>query len=412
MSGAPVVVVGGGPAGLVAAIEAGRDGRPVTLFEKNDRLAKKLYLTGKGRCNITNACPASEFIDRIPCNAKFMRSAFSQFDNMALMDYMEGLGVPLTVEQGMRVFPASGKSSDVIRALEREIQRAGVRVMLGTAVSALRIHGGAVEAVEDEHGGAHPCTAMIVATGGLSYPATGSTGDGYAFAEVAGHTVTACEPALTPINLLDPWAESLQGLSLTHVALRVSRDRRTLFDEVGEMMFTHYGMTGPLVLKITGLFPERTLREAQVAIDLKPGLTPGKLDSRLLRDFVQRPRAELVNGLRSLLPQRIIPVVLDRAGIEATRTPGSVTREERRRIADAIKSLPVTPGSLRSWDEAVVTRGGVACSEIHPRTLESKQIRGLFFAGEVLDIHGLTGGYNLQIAFSTGWCAGNYVKTL
>jgi predicted Rossmann fold flavoprotein len=412
MSGAPVVVVGGGPAGMTAAIEASRGGRPVILFEKNNRLGRKLYLTGKGRCNITNACPASDFIDRIPCNNKFLRSAFSQFDNVALIEYMEGLGVPLAVEQGMRIFPASGKSSDVIRALEREVRRAGVRVMLGTAVSALRIRGGAVEAVEDWRGGTHPCAAVIVATGGLSYPATGSTGDGYGFAEAAGHTVTPCEPALTPINLLDPWAGSLQGLSLVHVALRVSRDRRTLFDEVGEMMFTHFGMTGPLVLKITGLFPGRTLREAQVAIDLKPGLTPGQLAARLLRDFAERPRVGLVNGLRSLLPRRIIPVVLEQAGIEATRTPSDVTREERRRIADAIKALRVTPGSLRSWDEAIVTRGGVACSEIHPRTLESKRVRGLFFAGEVLDIHGLTGGYNLQIAFSTGWCAGNYVKTL
>lgn len=412
MSGAPVVVVGGGPAGMAAAIEAGRDGRSVTLFEKNDRLGKKLYLTGKGRCNITNACPASDFIDRIPCNNKFLLSAFSQFDNAALMNYIDRLGVPLAVEQGMRVFPASGKSSDVIRALERELRRAGVRVTLDTAVSALRMRSGAVEAVEDERGGVHTCTAVIVATGGLSYPATGSTGDGYAFAAAAGHTVTPREPALTPINLLDPWVGSLQGLSLINVALRVSRDRRTLFDEVGEMMFTHFGMTGPLVLKITGLFPERTLREAQFAIDLKPGLTYEQLDARLLRDFAERPRAELINSLRRLLPHRIIPVVLGRAGIETTRTPGSVKREERCRLADAVKSLRVTPGSLRSWDEAIVTRGGVACSEIHPRTLESKRMRGLFFAGEVLDIHGLTGGYNLQIAFSTGWCAGNYAKTL
>lgn len=412
MHNAPIVVMGGGPAGMMAAIQARQGGRPVYLFEKNEKLGKKLYITGKGRCNLTNACSMPELIEKIPRNSRFLFSAFHAFSNIDLMDYMEHIGVPLTVEQGMRVFPASGKSSDVIRALDRELNRQGVRVLLDAGIQGVNIREGAVQSVEDTLGRVHPCAALVVAAGGVTYPSTGSTGDGYALARAAGHTVEPPEPALVPVELSDSWAADLQGLSLIHVSLSVKNKKKLLFSEVGELMFTHFGMTGPLVLKATGLFPETVLREAAVSVDLKPGLDAAQLDTRLLRDFTDRPRAEVSTLLRQLLPQRLIPVALSLARVDGGKTPSAVTREERMRLAGVVKALPVRVSRYRSFDEAVITRGGVACRELHPGTMESRLVKGLFFAGEILDTHGLTGGFNLQIAFSTGYCAGNYLKTL
>lgn len=405
MSTVDVVVVGGGPAGMMAACEAARTHR-VVLLERNEKLGKKLYITGKGRCNLTNASDREALIANTVRNGRFLYSAFSAFGSRELMDYVEGLGVPLVTERGNRVFPASGKASDVNRAFQRELYRLGVRVELDARVSAIECTGGAVAAVRTYDGKVFECQSAVLATGGASYPATGSTGDGYRLLAALGHTINEPGPSLVPIETADRWPMELQGLSLKNVRLTAATGNRQVYTEVGEMLFTHFGVSGPLVLTASSLLDPARLGESQLFIDMKPGLDPAVLDARILRDFQANPNRALKNSLFELLPSHMCPVLITLAGLDGEVPVNQVTREQRDKLGLVLKGMRLTPKAFRPLDEAVVTRGGLACAEVNPKTMESKLVAGLFICGELLDVDALTGGFNLQIAFSTGAAAG------
>ena len=406
MNTVDVVVAGGGPAGMMAACEAARRSLRVVLLERNEKLGKKLYITGKGRCNLTNASDREALIANTVRNGRFLYSAFSAFGSRELMDYVEGLGVPLVTERGNRVFPASGKSSDVNRAFQRELGRLGVRVELNARVSAIECSGGAVSAVRTHDGRVFGCRSAVLATGGASYPATGSTGDGYRLLEALGHTINAPGPSLVPMETAESWPAELQGLSLKNVRLTAAVAGRQVYTEVGEMLFTHFGVSGPLVLTASSLMDPARLGESRLSIDMKPGLDPAALDARILRDFQANPNRALKNSLFELLPGRMCPVVISLAELNGEAPVNQVTREQREKLGAALKDLRVTPKAFRPLEEAVVTRGGAACAEVNPKTMESKLVAGLFICGELLDVDALTGGFNLQIAFSTGAAAG------
>ncbi len=402
-----IVVIGGGPSGMMAAIEAARRGNAVTLLERNEKLGKKLYITGKGRCNLTNASDREQLIANTVRNGKFLFSAFSAMGSRDLMDTMERLGVPLVEERGRRVFPASNKASDITRALQNELHRLGVRVILNARVSAIAVSNGAVASVRLEDGREFPCRAAILATGGASYPMTGSTGDGYRLAEVLGHTVNEPLPALVPIETAEKWAAGLQGLALKNVRLTAWQGKKKVFSEVGEMLFTHFGITGPLVLTASSLLKADALAEARLSLDMKPGLEIEQLDARILRDFQGNPNRALKNSLHELLPGRFCPVALELSSIDGELPCNQITKEQRGRLAAVLKDVRLTPKALRPLAEAVITRGGVSCKEVSPGTMESRLVQGLYLCGELLDVDALTGGFNLQIAFSTGYLAGH-----
>ena len=400
-----VVVIGGGPAGMIAAAEAAGAGAQTILLEQNEKLGKKLYITGKGRCNVTNACERDGFFAAVVKNPRFLYSAFAAFDNRDLMALLERLGVPLKTERGGRVFPASDKSSDILRAMERHVRASGVQVRLHTRAIGLRIEDGAVCAVRTENGEI-PCEAAIIATGGCSYPQTGSTGDGYRFAAEAGHAVEPPRGALVPLVTEETWPAALAGLTLKNVTLSAYREQKRLFQsEPGEMLFTHFGVSGPLVLTLSSLIAEEPAG-VRLAIDLKPGLTQEQLDARLLRDLDANRQKQLAGALHALLPERLLLAVLEQAGVDAQKRVSELKRGERMAVRDTLKALPLTVRCARPIEEAVVTRGGVSVREVRSRDLASKRIRGLYFAGEVLDVDAVTGGYNLQIAWSTGALAG------
>jgi predicted Rossmann fold flavoprotein len=400
-----IVVIGGGPAGMMAAAEAARTLR-VTLLERNEKLGKKLYITGKGRCNLSNASDREELIANTVHNGRFLYSAFSTFGSKELMDYVENLGVPLTVERGNRVFPSSGKASDITRAFQRELSRLGVKVVLNARVSELVCGNGAIAAVKTEVGGQYRCRSVVLASGGATYPSTGSTGDGYILAGTLGHTLAKPGPSLVPIVTAEPWVQELQGLSLKNVSLTAFQGGRKVFAEVGEMLFTHFGVSGPLVLTASSILDADKLDGAYFSLDMKPGLEQSQLDARILRDFQGNPNRALKNSLFELLPGRLCPIVISLAGLDGETAVNQVTREQRERLAAMIKDIRMTPSAFRPMEEAVITRGGIPCAEVNPKTMESKLVRGLFFAGELLDVDALTGGFNLQIAFSTGYVAG------
>ncbi len=406
---ARVLVVGGGPAGMMAALTARQSGWNVTLLERNEKLGKKLYITGKGRCNLTNAVSRQEFLTHVPRNARFLYSALDALDSFALMELVEGLGVPLVVERGQRVFPASMKSSDINRAFEAALRREGVEIRLQSRVRELLIENGRVLGVCMEDGSALCAQHVIVATGGLSYPATGSTGDGFRWAEHVGHRVSELSPALVPIETADTWIPSLQGISLKNVMLTARWGGKKRFEELGEMMFAHFGITGPLVLKLSSLLDPQDVAKAQVSVNLKPGLRPEQLDARVLRDLQERANQQLSRALGALLPARMLDVVLRLAEVPAEKRGHQLTAKERGRIVDLLQALPIHLRQLRGWEEAVITRGGVDVRGIDPRTMASKTVPGLSFAGEILDVDGFTGGFNLQIAFATGYCAGRNI---
>lgn len=405
---ADVVVIGGGAAGMMCAVSAAQRGLSVTLLEPNKILGKKLRITGKGRCNVTNDCEIKEFLQHIPGDGRFLYSALNRLSPRETMALFESFGVPLKTERGNRVFPVSDRSHDVANALERAMKEAGVRV-LHAAATAVCAEEGAVAAVETA-AGRIDCAAAVVCTGGLSYPLTGSTGDGYRFAECMGHTIMPTRPSLVPLESDDPWCAEMQGFSLRNVTLTVYDETdRIVYEELGEMLFTHFGVSGPLVLSASAHMRDFQMHRYRLSIDLKPGLDEKKLDARVLRDFEKYANREFKNALYDLAGRTMIPVLIRMSGIPEDTKVHSITREQRRALVDLLKHFPVSVTGTRSVDEAIITAGGVKLKEVNPRTMESKLVSGLHFAGEVLDLDAYTGGFNLQIAWSTGWTAGQSV---
>ena len=407
-----VAVIGGGAAGMMAAIAAAEHGHQVQLFEKNEKLGKKIYITGKGRCNVTNACDTEELFAAVVHNPKFLYSGFYSFTNRDIMELVEKNGCPLKTERGGRVFPVSDKSSDVIRALTVCLKNAGVQVRLYEEVDSVETGDGGVSGIRLKKTGERiPADAVIVATGGLSYPSTGSTGDGYRFAEKTGHKVTDLSPALVPFETAEPVVKELQGLSLKNIQARILKGKKVIYEEFGEMLFTHFGVSGPVLLSASS-YGAAQLKKGPLtlSLDLKPALSEEQLDARILRDFEEQKNKQYKNSLSRLLPAKMIPVIVERSGIDPDKKINEITREERRRIVQAVKDFRLTLTGLRGYKEAIITQGGVSVREINPSTMESKLVKGLYFAGEVLDLDAVTGGYNLQIAWSTGYLAGSSIE--
>ena len=402
-----VVVVGGGAAGMFAAIAAAGNGHEVHVYEKNEKLGKKLFITGKGRCNITNACDMETLFDAVVTNSKFLYSSFYGYTNQNVIDFFEQIGVKTKVERGERVFPQSDHSSDVIRALEAEMRRRGVQIHLYTEVRRVVSDEGRFSFIELTDGSQIKGDACIVATGGLSYQTTGSTGDGHRFAKENGHSVTPCMPALVPMTAKEDWVPRLQGLSLRNVSAVIYDGKKRLYEEFGEMLFTHYGVSGPLVLSASSIVGKKLReKELKLVIDLKPALSMEQLEKRVLRDFEENQNRQFKNAVGKLFPAKLIPVMIELSGIDEDKKVNIISREERQRFVSLIKNLPVTLTGLRGYNEAIITKGGVKVKEIDPGTMESKLVKGLYFAGEVLDLDAVTGGFNLQIAWSTGYAAG------
>lgn len=404
-----VLVVGGGAAGLMAAGAAADRGLLVTVLERNARMGRKLMITGKGRCNITNNCTVPDFIANVPENGRFLYSALSAFTPQDMMAFLEGEGLPVKTERGNRVFPCSDKARDVVDTLVAYVRRAGCRFREGRAVSLL-LEDGACVGVRLEDGKECRADAVIVCTGGLSYPLTGSTGDGYALAEQAGHTVVPPRPSLAPLVCAESWCAELRGLSLRNCALTVTDTRRNrkTYEDFGEMLFTHFGVSGPMILSASAHMREMESGRYRLSIDLKPALTLEQLDARLVRDFTENRNRDFANSLGALLPRSLCPVIVALSGIRPDEKCNAITREQRRSLAQLLKALPLTVEGFRPVEEAIVTSGGVRVSELNAKTMESKKAKGLFFAGEVLDVDAYTGGFNLQIAFSTGVAAGRH----
>lgn len=446
-----VIIVGGGPAGMFAAIAAAENGHKVTLLEKNEKLGKKLYITGKGRCNITNAGDMDNLFDNVMTNSKFLYSAFYGYDNQRVIDFFENNGLPIKIERGNRVFPVSDHSSDVIAALQKVLRQKGVEVRLYTAVERLLTEELSQEAAEQEKivapseaGMEEPnkkptdkwaskkkevvphsrvcgvrltdgkelhADAVIVSTGGFSYQTTGSTGDGYRFAREVGHAVTEIRPSLVPFYAAEDYVRQMQGLSLKNVRVRIRDGKKLLYDEFGEMLFTHFGVSGPLILSASAAIkPSLTEKKLAMEIDLKPALTEEQLDQRLLREFEAAKNKQFKNAVVHLFPAKMIPVMLELGGVDPDKKVNEVTKEERLGFIRLMKAFPVTLDGLRDFKEAIITRGGVKVKEVNPSTMESKLVKGLYFCGEVLDLDAMTGGYNLQIAWSTGHLAGANVE--
>ena len=401
------VVIGGGAAGMMAAAAAAENGRPVILLEKNEKLGKKLYITGKGRCNVTNACERDKFFENIVSNPKFLYSAFHAFDNKRLAVFLEENGCHLKEERGERVFPVSDHASDVTAAFERFLKKNGVQVRLRSEVRSIETDGGKIAGVTLADGSLLPAGSVIVATGGLSYPVTGSSGDGHRMAQSLGHTVKDCVPALVSLETEEDWVKKLQGLSLKNVSLTMSCGKKKLYQGFGEMLFTHFGVSGPLVLSASSFYGKRKGTDAVLlTIDLKPALSDEQLDKRILRDFEENRNRQFKNALGGLYPAKLISVMIERSGIDPEKRVHEVTKQERQRLVELTKAFTLRVKGKRGFDEAVITQGGVSVKEVDPSTMESKLIEGLYFAGEVLDLDGLTGGFNLQIAWSTGYLAG------
>ena len=400
-----VCVVGGGPAGMMAAIAAAEAGSSVTLIERNEKLGKKLYLTGKGRCNVTNACDISEIFDNIPRNPEFLYSALYSFSNSDFMAFLENEGLKLKTERGQRVFPQSDKASDVTAAMSRAMRRLGVKVMLGTKAEGILLNDGRAAGVKASNG-ILEADRVILCGGGMSYPSTGSDGACIRLARELGHTVQHCSPALVPVVTNEEYPKELQGLALKNVTLKVRENKRIIFEELGELLFTHFGVSGPLVLSASSRMEEKNFSFTFMEIDLKPGLTPEQLNVRLLKDLEANQRKALGNSLFGLLPKSLVPVVLAEAGLDSAKAVNQVTKEERARLCGTVKKLVLTPKAFRPIEEAIITRGGVSVREINPSTMESRIIKGLYFAGEMIDTDAYTGGFNIQIAVSTGRLAG------
>lgn len=407
-----VIVVGGGAAGMMCAVAAADAGHQVTLLEKNEKLGKKLYITGKGRCNVTNDSDVENLLQHTVSNPKFLYSAFYTYDSQRMMEFLQQEGLELKTERGNRVFPKSDHSSDVIRTLERAMKRRGVQILLHAQVLELLEGDGCCRGVIFKKNGKSQeeiaADAVVVATGGVSYPTTGSTGDGYHFARETGHGVTELLPALVPLEIQEEFPKQLQGLSLKNISMRLQNGKKLLYQEQGELLFTHFGISGPLVLTASCYVPDEK-SGLRVLLDLKPALTEKQLDERILRDFSVYKNSYFKNSLGKLLPGKLVPVIVQLSGIKPDKLVNEITREERARLLSLLKGLPMTVKGLRGYSEAVITRGGVSVRDVNPATMESRWIQGLYFAGEVLDLAAVTGGYNLQIAWSTGYLAGSSI---
>lgn len=408
-----VVITGGGPAGMMAAITAARRGFKVTLVEKNEKLGKKLFITGKGRCNITNAGDTEDLFNSIVTNRKFMFSSFNGFSNYDTLGFFDELGLQIKIERGNRVFPESDHSSDVIGALNRELKRLSVDVKLNTEVKDIIVNGGKATGVVVKCSGKESTIQadnVIVATGGNSYQSTGSTGDGYRFARKLGHSITPILPALVPFNVAEDWESDLQGLSLKNVSIVVLDGKQEIYSDFGEMLFTHFGVSGPLILSASS-FAARRIKEhpLKLIIDLKPALSQEQLDERILRDFDEEKNKAFKNSLDKLLPKKMIPVIVRLSDIDGNKKVNEITKQERQRLVSLIKGLELTLTGLRGFNEAIITQGGINVREINPTTMESKLVKNLYFAGEVLDVDALTGGFNLQVAWSTGYAAADHL---
>ncbi|MBQ7781405.1 MAG: NAD(P)/FAD-dependent oxidoreductase [Lachnospiraceae bacterium] len=432
-----VVVIGGGAAGMMAAIAAAECGHQVTLYEKNEKLGKKIFITGKGRCNVTNACDTEDFFASVMSNPKFLYSAVYGFDNHQTYTFFEEAGCPLKIERGDRVFPVSDHSSDVIKALQKKMERLGVAVVLNTEVKALltetmsetsetqeaRVEENTADSVKKkkkqcritglklDNGKEEKADAVIVATGGISYESTGSTGDGYRFAEETGHNMVETKPSLVPLNCKEAFCKELMGLSLKNVEVTLNYKGKEIFREFGEMLFTHFGVSGPLILSASCKYVQKAYKEqAELFIDLKPALSEEQLDKRILRDFEDNKNKAFRNALGGLFPTKLIPVMINLSGINPDKKVHEITKEERKAFVTLIKKLPITVTGCRNYNEAIITKGGVAVKDVNPSTMESKRVKGLYFAGEVLDLDAVTGGFNLQIAWSTGHLAGSSIE--
>ena len=408
-----VIVIGGGAAGMMAAIAAADAGAQVTLYEKNEKLGKKLFITGKGRCNVTNAGDMENLFANVMTNEKFLYSAFYTYDNMAVMDFLEKAGCPLKVERGDRVFPVSDHSSDIIAAFTRELRKRNVRIELNTGVKELLVDSGSdpeeqptITCVLLENNKKVMADKVIVATGGISYASTGSTGDGYRFASETGHKLVECKPSLVPFNVKENWCKDAMGVSLKNVSLRLVCGKKEIYSGFGEMLITHFGISGPLALSASSYYVSKSKGETIAYIDLKPALDAEQLDKRVLRDFDEAKNKQFKNSLNHLFPQKLIPVMIVLSGIDPDKKVNTISKEERKGFVDLIKNVPLTIAGVRDFKEAIITKGGVSVKDVNPSTMESKKVKGLYFAGEVLDLDALTGGYNLQIAWSTGYLAG------
>ena len=459
-----VAVIGGGAAGMMAAVAAAEAGHKVSLYEKNEKLGKKLYITGKGRCNVTNNCTVEELLEAVCVNRKFLYSAFYGFDSQSVMRFFEETGLPLKTERGNRVFPVSDHSSDVIAALAKRLRQSGVRIYLNTEVAEVLVEGSAAKGPDQSReagnasdgqnqdreagnaleqanqgricgkapdqkqrvegsaparvrglrladGSMVAADVVIVATGGVSYRTTGSTGDGHRFAKSCGHTVTELSPSLVPVETEGEWAQRLQGLSLRNVEVRILDGRKELYRAFGEMMFTHFGVTGPLILTASSVIQKRLVAHPlELLIDLKPALDEHQLDARILREFEAAKNKQFKNALSALYPSKLIPVMIERSEIPPEQAVHDISRAQRERLVQLTKHFPLTLTRLRGYNEAIITRGGVSVKQVNPATMESRVVRGLRFAGEVLDLDAVTGGFNLQIAWSTGYAAGSTVE--
>lgn len=401
-----VIVVGGGAAGMMAAIQSARKGNQVLLLEKNERLGKKLFITGKGRCNVTNGCDIEELFGKVVTNHRFLYSSFYSFTNQDAIDFFEELGVPLKRERGERIFPVSDHSSDVIRALDKEMDRLGVDVRLNAEVKNLLIEDDRIIGIKMANGKTEKADAVIVTTGGLSYPSTGSTGDGFRWAKDAGHKVTELTPSLVPVHIKEEWCKQMMGLSLRNTGFKAMVGKKKIYEEQGELLFTHFGISGPVVLSFSAYANKYLEKGITVILDLKPAMSKEQLDARILRDFADKINKQFKNSLDDLLPKKMIPIIIERSAISPEKKVNEITKEERNRLVTLLKEFDLTVTGLGNWREAIITKGGIAVKEVDPSTMESKMVDGLYFAGEILDLDALTGGYNLQIAWSTAYLAG------
>lgn len=400
-----VIVIGGGAAGAFAALVCSRMGRKVIIFEKNERIGRKLRITGKGRCNLTNNCSKEELMNNIPVNSRFLYSAFSGFSSQDTMDFFENLGVPLKTERGNRVFPVSDNANDIADSLEKELKKSGVKI-IHERVKHILTDDNICTGVITADGKEYNAQSVLLATGGKSYPLTGSTGDGYTMAKELGHTITNIYPSLVPLVIRENFCADMMGLSLRNVGVKLFDREKCIFSDMGEMLFTHFGVSGPLILSASSHIRDMQSGRYKISIDLKPALTLQQLDKRIQRDFAENQNRDFINAVRNLLPAKMIPVAVKLSGIPENKKANSITKEERLKFAELIKNFTITIKDFRPVEEAIITSGGVSIKEINPKTMESRLISGLFFAGEIIDVDAYTGGFNLQIAFSTAYSAG------